>query len=129
MSDDTMPGPVPETFEFRTADLFTRQGFMSGEILRVAMPHLNSGELRDLLVEVVQRHVIPMLDQRVQASVLPTVHNPVRVTSVDGVEVTWATPEHGRGPAISPPHVTVQLEDVLTCARRLRLTVPPTEAT
>jgi hypothetical protein len=118
-----------ETIAFRTADFFARSGFQSGELLRSAMPHLNAGEMRDLLVEVLQRHVVPQLDQKVQVSVLPTVHNPVRVTSVDGIEVAWATPEHGRGPALTPATVTVELEDVFACARRLRLaTLPPDTA-
>jgi hypothetical protein len=115
---------TPPTIEVRTADFFLRKGFQSGDLLREYLPNLNAGELRDLLVEVLQRHVVPQLDQKIQTSILPTVHNPLRVTSVDGVEVVWTTPEEGRGPALSPPWVTIQVEDVFTCARRLRLTVP-----
>jgi hypothetical protein len=113
------------SIEFRTSDFFTRRGFASGDLLRSTMPHLNNGELRDLLVEVLQRHVLPRLDQKVQASVLPTVHNPLRATSVDGVEVTWPTPEEARGPTLTPATVTVMLEDVFACARRLRLAPAP----
>ncbi|HSJ23776.1 MAG TPA: hypothetical protein VK929_03760 [Longimicrobiales bacterium] len=120
---------IPESFEVKTADFFTRRGFLSGDLLRPALPHLNAGDVRDLLVEVLQRHVVPSLDQKVQTYAVPTVHNPLRVTSVDGVEVVWATPAEGRGPAITPPRVTVMLQDVLACARRLRLSVPTPEAT
>jgi hypothetical protein len=127
MSDTDMP-EMPEMITFHTAGFFARNGFESGDLLKPILPHLNAGEARDLLVEVLQRHVVPQLDQKVQVSVLPTVHNPVRVTSVDGVEVAWATPEQGRGPALTPATVTVDVEDVYACARRLRFSTTPPDA-
>jgi hypothetical protein len=116
---------LPESFEFRTADFYSRAGFLGGQLLRAAFPHLNANDTRELLVEVLQRHVVPRLDQKVQTSLLPTVHNPLRVTAVDGIEVTWATPESGRGPVLTPARVPVRLEDVLACANRLRLATAP----
>jgi hypothetical protein len=70
------------------------------------------------LVEVVQRYLIPRLDQEVTVAVIETIHNPIRVDTVDGVDVTeeW----YGRSSAetrLTPEYVDVPLAEVLRLAR------------
>lgn len=108
---------LPKFYEMDTASLYARSGFRGGDIFQLDFPFLNSAESRELLTEVVQRHVLPKLDQRVQILIIPTVHNPVRVTSVDGVSVTW-TAEWGSGPQLTPEYIRVSSEDVVACLKR-----------
>jgi hypothetical protein len=116
-------GPLPTHFVFRTNDLYARDGFEGGGILGKAFPNLSAAELRDLLVEVLQTHVIPRLDHSVQTLLIPTVHNPLRAVYVEGVPVNW-TAVAGQGPPLTPATVSVSLEDVLACARKRKIAVP-----
>lgn len=115
----------PQEFVLRTACLYARSGFEGGNLLRAAFPSLGAGELRELLVGVLHRHVIPVLDQSVQTLQIPTGQNPLRAASVDGVTVRWSTAEHGNGPTITPATVTVTMDQVLACAKRLRIAAVP----
>lgn len=113
----------PEEFLFETASLYQRSGFKAGELLREGFPTLGGSELRELLVDVVRSYVLPQLDQDVQVLQIPTVHNPVRATNVNGQTVTW-TAEFGTGPVLSPKVVRVSAADVYTAARKRKIPVP-----
>jgi hypothetical protein len=115
---------LPAEFVFSTADLYARSGFSNGAFFKDAFPNLSANELRDLLVDVLQQHVLPKLDQSVQTLLVPSVHNPLRVTSVDGNGVDWLTPEAGHGAALTPARIRVPAEAVLSSAKRLRLAAP-----
>lgn len=115
--------PLPAHVVFTTASLYERAGFDSGAQLGEYFPTLTAGELRDLLVDVLQAHVIPRLDQNVQTLVIPTVHNPLRAVYVDGNSVRW-TAEAGQGPTLTPSTVRVRMKDILACARRRKLSIP-----
>lgn len=70
------------------------------------------------LVDVVQRYLIPRLDQTVTVHLVETGHNPIRVDTVDGVDVTeeW----YGRSTAttvLTPEYVDVPLSEVLKLVR------------
>lgn len=109
---------------FDTSSFYEQAGFERGEILRPFFPDLPGGELRELLVDVLNAHVVPKLDQQVQTLQIPTVHNPLRVTSVDGEAVTWNKTERGIGPSISPATVRVSIPDIDAVARKRRIVVP-----
>jgi hypothetical protein len=113
-------GPLTSRFVFKTSDLYKRRGFERGGILAEKFPNVGAAELRELLVDVLQAHVIPRLDQKVQVLVVPTVHNPLRAVYVDGAAVRW-TAESGHGPVLMPATVAVSLDDVLACARKRKI--------
>jgi hypothetical protein len=121
------PVELPSHFVFATNSLYLRAGFEHGATLGTAFPHLGAADLRDLLVDVLQTHVIPRLDQSVQTLIVPTVHNPLRAVNVDGVSVRWNA-EMGQGPPLTPATIRVTLEDVLACARRRKIAAVPTAA-
>jgi hypothetical protein len=114
---------LPSHFVFTTSCLYERSGFESGAILGKVFSHLASAELRELLVDVLQAHVLPRLDQKVQTLVVPTVHNPLRAVYVDGAPVRW-TAKAGQGPPLSPLTIRVSLEQVLETAAKRRITLP-----
>lgn len=71
------------------------------------------------LIELVKTYLIPALDQAVTVSVIETSHNPIRVETVDGVDVTeqWydARPPTTR---LTPEYVDVPMSEVLRLARK-----------
>lgn len=103
------------TIEFQTSGLFRATGFENGELLKPYFPLLSPAELRDLLAVVVERHVLPKLDQRVGVMILPSARNPVRATSVDKESVVWTTADAGSGPKVTPAVVNVDLKQAQDC--------------
>lgn len=118
------PDRTRQQVVFETSSFYEQAGFERGEILRPLFPDLPGGELRELLVDVLHAHVVPKLDQQVQTLQIPTVHNPLRVTSVDGEAVTWNKTERGVGPTITPATVKVSVADIYNVARKRRIVVP-----
>jgi hypothetical protein len=118
-----MTGPTEDTpaeLVVETSSLFERSGFDGGNLLLGLFPDLGAADLRELLTDVVRHLVVPQLDQKVSLLSIPTVHNPIRVTSVDNVSVSW-TSERGTGPRITPDQVTVQVADIMAVARKRKL--------
>ncbi len=72
-----------------------------------------------LLRALVERFVLPALDQRVEIIEVETSHNPVRASKVDGVDVEdcWYDP-HARV-TLTPETVEVPYETVIEVAARL----------
>ncbi len=68
------------------------------------------------LVQVVRRYLVPKLEQAVTVVDIETSHNPIRVETIDGQDVTetW----YGRAPAptLTPEFVDVPMADVLQLA-------------
>ena len=95
--------------EFATASLYKADGFESGDLLKKYFPYLSASDLRDVLSDVVLRHVVPQLDQPVSIMVIPSARNPVRITSVGTESVVWHTANAGAGPAVTPAVVTVDI--------------------
>lgn len=95
---------------FETAGLFRADGFESGNLLQKYFPHLSASDLRDVLADVVLRDVVPLLDQQVSVTVIPSARNPVRVTRVGTDSVVWHTADAGTGPAITPAVVAIDVE-------------------
>lgn len=119
---------LPSFFTLVSAGLYERSGFEGGELFDDAFPQLSAVQARELLAAVVQSYLLPALENEVQTVVIPGVHNPIRATHVDGTSVQWSTAERGIGPALVPASVRVQTQDVLECARRLRLGLPSASA-
>jgi hypothetical protein len=111
---------TPVELVVETSSLFERAGFEGGNLLLGLFPDLGAADLRELLTDVVRMLVVPQLDQRVSLLSIPTVHNPIRVTSVDNVSVSW-TSERGTGPRITPEQVTVKVADIMALARKRKL--------
>lgn len=95
--------------------MFDATGFERGDLLKPYFPHLSGAELRELLATVIERHVLPRLDQQVQIMVLSSARNPVRATRVNGQEVVWANADAGKGPPITPAVVPVSEKDIIAC--------------
>ncbi|MER6098351.1 hypothetical protein ABT154_21335 [Streptomyces sp. NPDC001728] len=78
------------------------------------------------LIPLVRTHLLPRIEQAVSLVEVETSHNPIRVETVDGVDVTevW----YGRAPAptLTPDHVNVPMAEALSLAlAEAGLTEPP----
>lgn len=85
---------------------------------------------RELLVELVKRHVLPVLDQRLEVEVIGTIHNPIRACSIDGVpvpdEVHYGQMEAPA--AITPDALAVSYEQIVALAAELAVGVADASA-
>ncbi|NYV72974.1 hypothetical protein [Streptomyces sp. UH6] len=70
------------------------------------------------LVELVRRYLVPVLDQDVNVVEIETSHNPIRVDTVDGVDVTEAWFGRAPAPTLTPEHVDVPMSEVAKLIRR-----------
>lgn len=113
-------GSTPPMVSFETSALFDAAGFKRGDLLKPYFPHLSGSDLRELLATVVERHVLPQLDQDVQVMVIPSARNPVRATRVNGQEVNWPNADAGHGPMITPPTVLVSEHDIMNCLAKAK---------
>lgn len=68
------------------------------------------------LRRLVREHLLPKLDQHVDVYDIDTIHNPIRASTVDGVEVDDMRPE--AGPQLTPDSVGVPYSEVLRIARQ-----------
>lgn len=64
---------------------------------------------------LVRRHLLPVLDQQVEVYDIETSHNPIRVESVDGVEIDCH--ESNKHITLTPEHVVVSWEQIETAIR------------
>lgn len=75
---------------FETADLLNKWGFGDGDMLcDFRVEHGLKVNAATLLVEVVKRYVLPELRKHhhIEAAIVLGLHNPIRLTEVDGVAV------------------------------------------
>jgi hypothetical protein len=70
------------------------------------------------LRRLVREHLAPKLEQRVELVDIETIHNPIRVETVDGVEVDWYA---DRPIALTPDHVEIPFSEVLRVVREVQL--------
>jgi hypothetical protein len=103
---------------FHPEGLLHKFGFGDGDML---MDLMDEHDLRvdrsDLLSAVVERLVVPRLDQEVETYTLVSIHNPIRARTVDGAEADIET-------TLTPEVVEVPVADILEVAR----TLPPVGA-
>ncbi|WP_406143744.1 hypothetical protein [Streptomyces anulatus] len=75
---------------------------------------------------LVRKHLVPAIEQDVTVVDIETIHNPIRVETVDGIDVSEAW--HGRveAPTLTPEYVDVPVAEVLRLAlAEAGLTEPP----
>jgi hypothetical protein len=106
---------------FFTRDLLHKWGFEDGDILD-AFLHDHGFDLaemsaHDVLCSVLESHVLPAIRNQVAWKSVCTMHNPLRVTSVDGNPIDNYKTDHP-GIDLQPEFVDVPDEVVLGHARR-----------
>lgn len=77
-------------------------------------------DARVLLPELVRRFLLPVLDQAVELVDIETSHNPIRASTVDGVDVEGFWYETRPGVVLTPDAVEVPFSTVVEVARELR---------
>jgi hypothetical protein len=112
-----------QTVTLFSADLLSKWGFNDGadpdEWWDYCEAHgADPSDLDFPLIEVVQRYLIPRLNQAVTVAVIETSHNPIRVETIEGRDVTeaWHS-SRAEAPALTPEYVDVPLADALTIAQ------------
>lgn len=72
------------------------------------------------LVDLVRRYLLPVIEQVITVVEIETSHNPIRVETVDGVDVTEAWYGRAPEPTLTPEYVDVPWAEVVRLARELR---------
>lgn len=68
------------------------------------------------LVELVRRYLLPALDQTVTVVEIGTNHNPIRVQTVDGIDVSAAWRDREPELALTPEYVEIPMTEVARVA-------------
>ncbi|MEV0470223.1 hypothetical protein [Streptomyces prunicolor] len=116
-----MTGPHLTLF---SADLLSKWGFNDGDTPDAWLDyceahHVDYNKVDYPLTALVRRHLVPVLDQAVTVCDIETSHNPIRVDTIDGRDVThlWHGGRSTNAEALlTPEHVDVPLSDVLRLA-------------
>ncbi|MFI2358159.1 hypothetical protein OG582_11915 [Streptomyces anulatus] len=75
---------------------------------------------------IVRKHLVPAIEQDVTVVDVETIHNPIRVKTVNGVDVTQAWSGKAAAPALTPEYVDVPMAEALRLAlAEAGLTDPP----
>ena len=118
----SMTGPAEPNFAntiaFYPEGLLHKFGFGDGDMLGDLTEEHDLGvDHRELLVAVVDRLVVPRLDQKVDAYAFwGTLHNPIRARAIDGVEADI-------GDTLTPEIIEIPVADIIEVARSL----PPSD--
>jgi len=109
---------LPETIAFYPEGLLHKFGFSDGDLLFNLVEAHGLGVFHhDLLIAVVERLVVPLLEQDVETYTIgATLHNPIRARSVDGEEAF-------HGDVLSPGIIDVPVAAIIEVAG----TLPPDE--
>ncbi|WP_262058532.1 hypothetical protein [Streptomyces sp. STR69] len=113
-----MNGPHLTLF---SADLLSKWGFNDGSDPDVWLDyceanHVDYNEVDFPLTTLVRQHLIPALNQAVTVCDIETSHNPIRVDSIDGRDVTYLWHDSHSADVdalLTPEHVDVPLANVL----------------
>ena len=99
--------------EFYPADLLHKFGFGDGDMLYDFVQEHGLGvDDRHLLVAVVERLVVPQLDQVVETYTVGTMHNPVRALTIDGEQADIDS-------TLTPDTVEVSESEIIRIAQTL----------
>ena len=111
------PDPQPDlpgVVEFYPEGLLHKFGFADGDMLyELTEAHGLRVDHQDLLVAVVERLVVPRLDQAVETYTLGTMHNPIRAATIDGERADIDS-------TLTPDVVKVLVADIIRVARTLQ---------
>ena len=104
--------------EFYPSGLLHKFGFDDGDLMYDPIREHDLGvDHHDLLIAVVERLLVPRLDQEVETyTIWATLHNPIRARTVDGDEADMAF-------TLTPEVVEIPVADIIEVAR----TLPPEE--
>ena len=74
---------------FHTDSLLSKWGFSDGDMLEDLLYDNNLGDVdtHTVLIKVVKEMVAPKVKQVLDIYEIPSIHNPIRTNSVDGVAV------------------------------------------
>ena len=114
-----------------SSSLLSKWGFNDGdaphEWLDYCEAHgIDYNALAFPLVALVQKHLLPRIEQRVTVAEVETIHNPIRVDTIDGADVTEVWFGRAPEPALTPEYVDVPMAEVLNAAlAEAGLTEPP----
>jgi len=106
---------VIDTVTFYTHHLLSKYGFEDGDLLGDIVEERGLGvDHRDLLIAVVERLVVPLLDQEVVLDIIGggTFHNPIRIRSIDGDEAYL-------GDLLTPEDIVIPVSDIIAIAAEL----------
>lgn len=114
-----------ETVTLFSADLLSKWGFNDGGDPNEWWDYCEAngadpGALDFPLVEMVQRYLIPRLDQTVTVAIIETSHNPIRVETINGVDVREQWYGRGERATLTPEYVEVPLSEALKIAREVK---------
>lgn len=116
---------APEVFRLSTDSLFSKWGFNDGDEPDWLLDALEERGIdwsasdtgwHDVLHQLVVEHLVPVLSLPVEVYRIETIHNPVRVDTVAGVELPWEViigDQEYDGPPLRPDHVDVPLDVVI----------------
>lgn len=106
-----------------SGDLFSKWGFNDGDDPDAWLDYCEAhgvdyNEIKYPLVELVRRHLLPVLDQAVTVVEIETLHNPIRAVTVDGIDVVgqWRVESTAR---LTPEYVDVPMTEILRMAKEL----------
>lgn len=109
--------PTSGLVEFYSEDLLQKFGFGDGDMLYDLVEEHGLGvDHQDLLAAVVERLVVPRLDQAVETYVIGPSHNPIRADTIDGAKADIDS-------TLTPEVVEVLVADIIRIAR----TLPPAD--
>ncbi|MFH9816151.1 hypothetical protein [Streptomyces sp. NPDC017230] len=111
------------TLTLFSAGLLSKWGFNDGEDPEDWLDYceangIDYNAVEFPLVPLVRRYLLPALDQAVTVVEIETIHNPVRVDTVDGQDVTEVWRGRVPAPALTPEYVKVPMSEVAKLARR-----------
>jgi hypothetical protein len=107
--------------EVWTEGLLSKWGLEDGDLLDPILQDMGFDlsvlNAHEVLVEIIRDHVLPKLENEIEFQVIGTLHNPIRITRVDGVVVDNYRPSH---PEIDlrPDCVEVSDDVLRECATR-----------
>ena len=105
--------PVEGVIEFYPSGLLHKFGFGDGDMLEdLREEHGLKVDRSDLLAAVVERLVVPRLDQRVETYTIGSMHNPIRARTVDGEEADLDS-------TLTPEVIEVPIAQIIEVARTL----------
>jgi hypothetical protein len=107
-----------------SAGLLSKWGFDDGSLPDGYLDWLDDQGLdypdddTEILRTLVRTRLVPALDQRVELVEIETSHNPIRATTVDGVDVEECWYGRQEEPTLTPDAVFVPYRDVHAVAER-----------
>jgi hypothetical protein len=126
-SDNPSALGADATFTLFSASLLSKWGFEDGDMPDSVRDAIEAAGLRyedvdwhAVLAKLVRAHLLPALDQRVEAIDIETNHNPIRASTVDGavVEACWYGDRPN--PELTPEWVDVPMAEVVRLCHDFR---------